>query len=64
MSGLSDIAKQGLARLNQAPQYSTDKMPALKPFAPTPPSGMEKAGNWLAPGMTLGGLALDYFGNK
>lgn len=63
-AGLSAIEQQGLNRLQAPSQYGVNQMPTLKPFAPTPPSTGEKIGNYAAPALTLGGMALDYYNSR
>lgn len=60
LAGLSDLEKQALLRLHQDPQYGTDKMTPVAPYAPyvpsqTPnaqPSTLQSVGNWLSPAVS------------
>jgi len=61
MSGLSAIEQQGLARLQKPAAYDTAAMPALAQFVPAPQGKVERIGNYAAPALTLGGMALDYY---
>ncbi len=49
MNTLSNLEKQGVSRLATAPQYTTDKMPALAPYTPNPTP--------IAPYVPVGGRA-------
>lgn len=63
LSTLGSIGEQGAARLSSAPTYSTDKMPAVKPYTPinpadvqgatgSRPSTLENVGRWTGPALS------------
>src|SRR5437660_6940045 len=63
---LSELEQQGMNRLKTAPQYGTDVMQPLAPFAPTKQGTVEKVGSYVGPALstvgTLANLYKDYEG--
>ncbi len=64
MGSLSELEKQALARLQTAPQYSTNAMPALKPYQPihpdTSPGAIEQIANYGVPAIKVGTSIWDW----
>lgn len=57
-TALQNVQQQGSERLQTAPQYGTNVVPALRPFKPTKPSTLETIGSWAGPiASTLGAFA-------
>lgn len=72
---VGNMAGQGNSLLAAAPMYQGAGMPALKPYTPldikdvqastgTTKGTLEKAGDWLAPGLTTTGAILQMFGKR
>lgn len=56
-STLSNLEQQGMKRLETASPYDMSTVAPLKPYAPTQPGLLEKAGNWTSPILsTLGSV--------
>lgn len=52
---LASLSEQGATKLGRGAQYDSDVVPALKPYSPTKPGMLERAGTWLSPVLTTAG---------
>lgn len=65
LSTLSELERQGVARLQQTPQYDTRTFNPLVERNVPDASGLEKTGSWVGPTLsTIGGLVASYYGAK
>ena len=54
LAALGGLEGQAMQRLQQAPQYGTNQMAALNPYATRPSIG-ERIGNWAGPALSIAG---------
>jgi hypothetical protein len=61
LNTINNLSGQGASVLANPAQYATANQPKLQPYTPIQPSTLQKAGDWLSPGLTIGSQILKAF---